>query len=215
MTSIKGYTDLIASGMAGPLSGQQGQFLEVVKRNLDRMSALIRDLGDINRIESGRMQFEFRSVNLGDVVQEVVDSLHEAIQTKGQTVTINIEQTFPNLYADPTRLSQILTNLLSNAHKYTAEGGQIVIEAGHNGRIANISVRDNGIGISPENQDKLFTQFFRAEDRKVREQTGWGLGLSIVKKMVEAQGGTITFSSELGQGSTFTFTVPLIEEDAA
>jgi signal transduction histidine kinase len=119
----------------------------------------------------------------------------------------------PPVYADPTRLSQVLTNLLSNAHKYTPKGGEIVIQAWRNGRFATVSVKDNGIGISAENQAKLFTQFFRAEDVEVREQSGWGLGLSIVKKMVEAQGGEISFQSELGKGSTFAFTVPLAQED--
>ncbi len=209
MTSIKGYTDLIASGMAGPLSEQQGQFLDVVKRNLDRMGALIRDLGDINRIESGRMQFEFEAVDLPEVIEDVMENLSEATAAREQSVMMQVVEDLPFVYADPTRLSQVIMNLVSNAHKYTSDGGEITIEAKHNGRIATISVRDNGLGISEENQAKLFTQFFRAEDREVREQAGWGLGLSIVKKIVEAQGGDIYFESKLGTGSIFTFTVPL------
>ena len=209
MTSIKGYTDLIASGMAGPLSEQQGQFLDVVKRNLDRMGALIRDLGDINRIESGRMQFELEAVELPEVIEDVMENLSEATAAREQSVMMQVVEGLPLVYADPTRLSQVIMNLVSNAHKYTPDGGEITIEAGHNGRIATISVRDNGLGISEENQAKLFAQFFRAEDREVREQAGWGLGLSIVKKIVEAQGGDIYFESKLGTGSTFIFTVPL------
>lgn len=213
MTSIKGYTDLLASGMVGPLTEQQAQFLGVVKRNLERMTTLIRDLADINRIESGRMPFELTTVNLHEVVTDVVESLSEAITAREQSVTVALTDGFPPLYADPTRLSQVISNLLSNAHKYTPDGGTILIEARQNGRLATISVKDNGIGISAENQAKLFTQFFRAEDPEVRRQTGWGLGLSIVKKMVEAQGGEISFESELGKGSTFIFTVPLAQED--
>ena len=215
MTSIKGYTDLIASGMAGPLNEQQGQFLDVVKRNLDRMGALIRDLGDINRIESGRMQFDFDSVDLPEVIEDVTESLSEATAAREQSVTVTIAEDLTPVYADPTRLSQVITNLVSNAHKYTADEGEIGIVVGHNGRVATVSVNDNGLGISAENQTKLFTQFFRAEDRAVREQMGWGLGLSIVKKIVEAQGGEISFESELGKGSTFTFTVPLASGNEA
>jgi signal transduction histidine kinase len=213
MTSIKGYTDLIASGMVGPLTEQQEQFLGVVKRNLERMTTLIQDLADINRIESGRMPFELAAVDLKQVVTDVAESLSEATAAKAQSVTVAFADDLPPVYADPTRLSQVLTNLLSNAHKYTPKGGEIVIQAWRNGRFATVSVKDNGIGISAENQAKLFTQFFRAEDVEVREQSGWGLGLSIVKKMVEAQGGEISFQSELGKGSTFAFTVPLAQED--
>ncbi len=214
MTSIKGYTDLMMSGMVGELNDQQNQFMEVVKRNLDRMSALIRDLGDINRVESGRMAFEFESVDLGEVIGDVAESLREAVDGRQQTLSVSISDNFPLIYADPTRVSQVVTNLVSNAHKYTPDEGDIRVEVVENGRMATISIIDNGLGISQENQEKLFTQFFRAEDREVREQTGWGLGLSIVKKMVEAQDGEINFESELGKGSTFTFTVPLAEDEA-
>jgi signal transduction histidine kinase len=213
MTSIRGYTDLIASGMVGPLTEQQEQFLGVVKRNLDRMNILIRDLEDINRIESGRMPFNLTLVDLHEVVTDVAESMSEATAAKEQSVTVVFGDDFPPVYADPTRLSQVMTNLLSNAHKYSPDGGEIVIEVKGNGRVATVSVIDNGIGISAENQAKLFTQFFRAEDPEVRQQLGWGLGLSIVKKMVEAQGGEISFESELGKGSTFTFTVPFAPED--
>ncbi len=117
----------------------------------------------------------------------------------------------PAVYADPTRVSQILTNLLSNANKYTPDNGAITIRINQHPDLIEVSVIDTGLGISEEDKVKLFTQFFRAESQEVRQQQGWGLGLSIVKKMVEAQGGEIQFSSTLGQGSTFTFTLPLAE----
>jgi signal transduction histidine kinase len=104
---------------------------------------------------------------------------------------------------------------MSNANKYTPDGGEIVMQAWPNGRSAYISIQDNGLGISEEDQQKLFTQFFRAEDSKVREQPGWGLGLSIVRRMVEAQDGEISFESKLGEGSTFTFTIPLANMEEA
>ena len=209
MTSIKGYTDLMNAGLAGPLSDQQKQFLEVIRRNLTRMSSLISDLSDINHIESGRMKFDLQSFDLREVVADVSDSLRERIGNRQQTLHIEIEDELPLVYADATRIAQVMSNLLSNAHKYTPEGGEIVVRAWPNGRSAFVSVQDNGLGISEEDQEKLFTQFFRAEDTRVREQSGWGLGLSIVRRMVEAQDGEITFESKLGEGSTFTFTIPL------
>lgn len=209
MTSIKGYADLIVSGVAGPLNEQQSQFLEVIRRNLLRMSTLISDLSDINRIESGRMKFESRAFDIRETVEDVTGSLQERIEARQQTIEIEIADNVTDVYADPTRVAQMLTNLVSNANKYTLDGGQIFIRVTCDDQFAIVAVKDTGIGISEEDQKKLFTQFFRAEDYEVREQPGWGLGLSIVRKMVEAQGGQIDFESEHGQGSTFTFTVPL------
>jgi signal transduction histidine kinase len=209
MTSIKGYADLIISGVAGPLNDQQKQFLEVIRRNLQRMSTLISDLSDINRIESGRMTFNNKPFDIRETVADVTGSLHERIDARQQTLRIDIEDEVPDVYADPVRIAQVLTNLVSNANKYTPDGGQIFVRVVRETGFAAVSVQDTGIGISEENQKKLFTQFFRAEDHAVREQPGWGLGLSIVRKMVEAQGGQIRFTSKLGTGSTFTFTIPL------
>ncbi|WP_420641216.1 ATP-binding protein [Candidatus Leptofilum sp.] len=209
MTSIKGYTDLMNAGLAGPLSDQQKQFLEVIRRNLTRMTSLISDLSDINHIESGRMKFDLQPFDLREVVADVADSLRGRIENRQQTLHIDIEDALPPVFADSTRIAQVVSNLMSNANKYTQDGGEIVLRAWPNGRFAYVSIQDNGIGISEENQEKLFTQFFRAEDKEVREQAGWGLGLSIVRRMVEAQNGEITFETALGEGSTFTFTVPL------
>ncbi len=212
MTSIKGYADLIVSGVAGPLNEQQTQFLEVIRRNLQRMSTLITDLSDINRIESGKMTFNNKAFDIRETVADVTGSLHERIDARQQTLDIDIEDEVPDVYADPVRIAQVLTNLVSNANKYTPDGGQISVRIVREPGFAAVSVQDTGIGISEENQKKLFTQFFRAEDHAVREQPGWGLGLSIVRNMVEAQGGQIRFTSELGKGSTFTFTIPLAKE---
>lgn len=208
MTSIKGYTDLVLSGMVGELNEQQEQFMEVIKRNLGRMSVLISDLSDINRMESGRMGFECSIFDIRDVVEDVVDSLQERLTTREQILQVVIKPEVTAVYADPRRINQVLTNLLSNAHKYTPDGGSIMIEVSQENGRAQVAVIDSGLGISAENQAKLFTQFFRAEDEAVREQAGWGLGLSIVKNMVEAQGGEIWFKSILGEGSTFAFTIP-------
>ncbi len=210
MTSIKGYTDLMMSGMAGELNDQQAQFLDVIKRNLGRMNALISDLADINRIEGGRLHLEPAEIDVGQIIQDVTESFQEAMTARNQTVVIDIADDLGLVYADPNRVSQILTNLVSNAQKYGGEGGNILIKANQTSeRIASVSVIDSGLGINEEDQKKLFTQFFRSEQPEVRSQTGWGLGLSIVKRLVEAQGGSIDCQSKLGEGSTFTFTLPI------
>jgi signal transduction histidine kinase len=209
MTSIKGYTDLIIGGMVGSLNEQQNEFLQIVKRNLDRMSILIRDLSDISRIESGRMKFELDQFSLAETLDDVLDSLRESIEAREQKLVLDLSENLSDVYADQNRIGQVLTNLISNANKYTPDGGEITVRVLQNGRFARVNIIDTGIGISEEDQAKLFTQFFRSDSEEVREQVGWGLGLSIVRKIVEAQGGEIGCQSELGSGSNFTFTVPL------
>jgi signal transduction histidine kinase len=203
--------------MVGSLSDQQNEFLQIVKRNLERMSVLIRDLSDINRIESGRMKFECAPFSLVETLDDVVDSMRESIEAREQELVLDLADNLTEVYADQNRIGQVLTNLISNANKYTPNGGKITVRVEQNGRYARVNVVDTGFGISEEDQAKLFTQFFRSDSEEVREQTGWGLGLSIVKKIVEAQGGEISCQSELGKGSNFTFTVPLAtgEEDEA
>ena len=211
MTSIKGYADLLASGMVGELNEQQESFLEVIRRNLGRMSDLVRDLSEINHLESGRVQFEKRPFNFHESVDEVVDSWSERLKSREQTLVLDVPADLPAVYADPKRVGQIFSNLVSNANKYTMDGGTVTIAIHPADAFLHVAVRDTGIGITEEDQEKLFTQFFRASDQDVRDQVGWGLGLSIVKSMVEAQGGEIMFESVHGEGSTFAFTVPLAE----
>lgn len=211
MTSIRGYTDLLLKEMAGPINESQERFLHTVKRNLERMTILVHDLADINRIESGRMKFELAPFDVREVVRNVAADLQDAIDDRQQTLILEIPEELPHVYADRTRIGQVLTNLVSNATKYTPEGGEIAVRARAAGEEVRVGVADNGIGISEADQARLFTQFFRAEAMEVREQNGWGLGLSIVKKLVEAQGGQIEFRSKLGEGSTFSFTVPVAE----
>ena len=212
MTSIKGYTDLILGGLVGPLTDQQKEFLGTIKRNLHRMNVLISDLSDINRIESGRMNFELAPFDLGEAVVDVVNSLRESVTARQQTLAVVLADDLPLVYADRTRFGQVLSNLVSNANKYTPDEGRIEIEANREGGFVAVMVRDNGLGINEADQARLFSQFFRSDDDHVRRQTGWGLGLSIVKKMVEAQGGAIQCISAYREGSEFTFTVPVAND---
>ena len=175
------------------------------------MAVLVGDLADINRMESGRMTFELGEFDLNQLVEEVARDMADALDARQQTLTLALAPLLPAAYADRTRIVQVLENLLDNAHKYTPEGGAITVWTQRVGDRLEVAVSDNGIGISPEDQARLFTQFFRSDHDAVRAQNGWGLGLSIARKLVEAQGGQIEFNSVLGEGSTFSFTVPLVE----
>lgn len=213
MTSIKGYTDMLVSGAVGPVNEMQHEFLSTIRRNVERMNVLVSDLSDINRIESGRLRLQLGEVDLAEVVQEVVTGLKTQIEGKQQTVTVRIPEELAPACADRSRVIQITTNLLSNASKYSPEGRPITItaqEIAREGRsLVRLSVADQGVGIKPQDQVELFTQFFRSEDPAVRSETGWGLGLSIVKMLVEAQGGEVEMESTYGVGSTFAFSLPV------
>ncbi len=220
MTSIKGYTELLAAGAVGPINEMQANFLNTIRSNVERMATLVSDLNDQSKIEAGRLRLEYKAVAIADVVDEVLRSTRRQIEEKKQTITVEIPAQLPTVWADRTRLGQVLTNLVSNAHKYTPEGGQIIIGAeasdnqwdpGGAARVVHVWVRDTGIGISVEDQPKIFQKFFRSEDQKAREAPGTGLGLNITRSLVEMQGGRIWFESEFRKGTTFHFTVPVAE----
>lgn len=209
MTTIMGYTDLVRSGAVGTLNPQQGELLDTVMGNVKQMRLLVSDLADINRLEIGQLQLKCDSFEIAPVLRQVKRSLRERIREKNQQFSLKVESDLPPIYADMERTIQITTNLVTNANKYTQEGGLIGVRARRDGDFVAVDVVDNGYGISKEDQKKLFSQFFRVESKQVREEKGWGLGLSIVKMLVEAQGGEINFRSELGKGSAFTFKLPI------
>jgi signal transduction histidine kinase len=208
MTSIKGYTDLLLKGMSGPVTEGQVDFLNIIHNNVERMAALVNDLSDVSRIETGRLKLEPTHFPLHGVVEETLKSLRARVDEKKQTIEVHVPQDLPRIHADPNRVVQVLTNLVSNAWKYTPEGGWITVLARPEGSLVRLEVRDTGIGIGIEDQEKLFTQFFRSEDPLVREQQGWGLGLNVTKRLVELMGGEIGLTSQAGKGSTFWFTLP-------
>jgi len=220
MTSIKGYTDLLVKGAAGELNDAQKSFLDTVLSNADRMNKLVSDLLDISRIESGRMRLEFGDVSIEQVIEDALRTIRRQIEAKHQTLGVNVSPDLPLVRGDRDRFVQILTNLVSNAHKYTPDGGGIVVSAqwGSDGRHAEgegefvvCSVSDTGIGIAPEDRERLFTKYFRADDPAVHSVAGTGLGLIITKSLVELHGGEIWVESQLGKGSTFAFTIPVAQ----
>jgi signal transduction histidine kinase len=232
LTSIKGYTDLVMAGDAGPINPEQAEFLGIAKSNVDRLVLLINDLLDISRIEAGRIKLHPTTVDLTMLFGETIRSFKPQLEAKAQIVSADLPKRKLQVLADRDRLSQILWNLLSNAHKYSPTGSRIRIKVKpveaarmtsnapelierHAPMIA-ITVEDEGIGIAAQDQEKLFTKFFRVDNSLTREIGGTGLGLAIVKNFVEMQGGHVWVESPLdaqtGQGTRFTFTVPATEE---
>jgi signal transduction histidine kinase len=220
MTSIKGYAKLLTLGAGGDLNEQQRGFLEIISTNVDRMDRLVSDLLDVSRIEAGRLRVEMGRVDLHEVIDMVIQSVKAQIEAKQLVLHVDIPASLPSVWGDNERIIQILTNLVSNAYKYTPKGGQIYIDVNGQSDTASpdrltVSIRDTGVGISPEDQQMLFTKFFRADDPLVRDVPGTGLGLSITKSLVEMHGGEIWFHSEPDCGTTFNFTLPIaIENDS-
>ena len=220
MTSIKGYTELLAAGAVGQVNEAQANFLATIRSNIERMNTLISDLNDVSKIEAGRLRLDFKALPLSTAVEDIVRSTRRQVEEKGQQLIIHLPAELPDVWADHTRLAQVLFNLVSNANKYTPQGGQIEVAAescqnqwnpSGSPQVVHIWVKDSGIGINPEDQDKIFQKFFRSEDPKTREVPGTGLGLNITRSLVEMQGGNIWFESEYRQGTTFHFTVPVAE----
>jgi signal transduction histidine kinase len=212
MTSIKGYTDLLMKGTAGSITESQRTFLEVVRSSVTRMDMLVQDLLDISRIEAGRLKLEIGRVPLAEVLEESARGLRREVELKKQTLDVEVRGDLPPVLADRNRLVQILANLLSNANKYTPEGGRIrLIAEPTDDHFVRCSVVDDGIGMTKEEQGRLFTKYFRSQNPLVRSAPGTGLGLVITKGLVEMQKGEIWVQSEPGKGSTFAFTIPIAE----
>jgi len=209
MTSIKGYTDLVYAGAAGPINQDQRRFLEIIKSNTDRLTALISDLLDISRVETGRVRFEARPLQIGEVVADVVNVLAGQARFNSQTLTYEVAGGLPDIMGDRDRLNQVLTNLVGNAIRYTPVGGEIEVRTYPVEGAVRVDVRDTGIGIDPEDMAHIFERFYRSDHPLVQEKRGTGLGLSIVKMFVEMHGGRIWVNSDPGKGSTFTFILPI------
>ncbi len=217
MTSIKGYADLMLMGAAGQMTNPQIRYLQVIKNNADRLHMLVNDLLDISRIETGKTALDLRPLDIPQIIEQVVDGhLNGRIQHEARVLQVitEIAPSLPLVNADHARITQILTNLLDNALNYTPNNGQIVVTAKATHSYVHISVKDTGIGIAKENQDKIFDRFYRAEDAEVQRVPGTGLGLAIVRSLIEMHGGRLKVESQLGKGSSFTFNLPVVIEDS-
>lgn len=219
MASIKGYTELIAGGMAGPVTDMQASFLATVRSNVDRMNTIVSDLNDLTKIQVGNLRLDCSRVCLSETLVEVTRSLQRQIDEKELIFTKDIPTNLPDVWADASRLSQVLTNLISNAVKYTHAGGVISVMAeempaieSSSSEVIHISVQDHGIGIPLTDQKMVFQQYFRTDAAK-EMASGTGLGLNITRSLVELQGGNIWFESEPGAGTTFHFTLPVYDSN--
>jgi signal transduction histidine kinase len=215
MTAMQGYAKLLTMGVGGQLNDQQKQFVQVINSNVERMGKLVNDLLEISRLEAGRTKLSLAPVDLHEVLEETLTYTRTELEARHHVVEVDTPEDLPPVLGDRDRLIQILTNLVSNAYKYTPEGGHIRIAVNGQDRTdvppghVYVSVSDDGIGMSPQELLRLEEKFFRADNELVREQPGTGLGVSITRNLVALHGGELLVESEPGQGSTFAFTLPI------
>ena len=217
LTSIIGYIDIILmrQNKVGPLNEKQQRYLQTAQRNSYRLKSLVDDLLDISRIESGGLELTPAELELWPEIEEIVTGMQTQLNDKNIDLVLDIPQDICPVLADKLRLGQVISNLLSNACKYSPQGARVTIRAREEDAGVRIDVSDTGIGISPEDQERLFTKFFRADNSSTREVSGSGLGLYITKHLIEAHGGSIWASSQIGQGTTFSINWPKAGQDAA
>lgn len=204
LTAILGYVELI--GRAGPVNEQQAEFIRRVQYSVQSITALITDLLDLGRIEAG-FDTQKEPTHLALVVRYAVEGLRQQAEAKHQSLSMNVPENLPTVFANPPRLRQMVANLLDNAIKYTPEAGHVAVNARAEDELIVITVADSGMGIPPSDQPYIFDKFYRASNSR-QEFAGTGLGLSIVKSIVENHDGRIWLDSRPGQGTTFTVVLP-------
>jgi signal transduction histidine kinase len=208
MNAIIGYTKLMLDGLDGEMTAQQQTDLFRVAQAADNLLGLINGLLDLAKIEAGKMELNIEEVNITDVTDEALELVRPHADEKGLQVRSLIPQGLPNVWADRSRVRQVLANMLANAVKFTERGAVSVSAAAAEGWVT-VSVADTGVGISPEAQAYVFDEFRQADSSTTRRYGGTGLGLAISKRLVTLHGGRIWVDSEIGRGSTFHFTLPI------
>jgi signal transduction histidine kinase len=209
LTNIRGYLDVVLDGELGDVPEEQRRFLEIARRNGERLTVIINDLLERSRLEAGKLRLAPAAVDLAAQIEGAAASVRPQLAAKGQSLTVAVPASLPPVWGDGGRITQILLNLLSNAHKYTPEGGAVAVGAAVDGAFVRTDVRDTGVGLTPEEQAQLFTRFYRAGNAATRAAGGTGLGLAITRQLVELHGGQMRVASAPGEGSVFSFTLPL------
>lgn len=228
LTSIKNSLDILSSGKCGEITQNASKFFDMAKRNVQGLSRIINDLLDLSKIEAGKMAFNFKLCNIKSVIEYVKSSLSEVAKSRQLNLIVEHSDNLPDIVADSQRLEQVLTNLVSNAIKFTPEGKNIKISAhivnaidiekndifqedikNLNGNYILVSVKDEGIGMEQKDLLRAFDKFAQIENSLSRKVGGTGLGLPIAKQLLEAHKGTIWCESEPEKGSTFYFVLPI------
>jgi len=215
LTPIHGYLDLLLIGAVGEVSHEQIEILQMIKRSVDRMSALVEDTLMVSSLNMQGITLHIAATDLRSVLDEAIAIFQVTSAKKQIELSVEIDDQLPPVAADKRRLYQIIWNLLSNALKYTPDGGRVIIRTCVRPGSVEVQIVDTGVGLTPEQQAQLFTPFYRAENVLSAAAGGTGLGLTIVDALVKLHGGTIWVTSAPNAGSTFAFSLPLATQNVA
>ena len=208
LNAIIGFSEVLTDRMFGELNEKQDQYLKDIYASGTHLLSLINDILDLSKIEAGRMELESTEFHLPTAIENALTLVRERAGRRSLGLQTNIDDRLGQIQADERKVRQVVLNLLSNAIKFTPEGGRIEVGAVPKDGFVEVSVSDTGTGIAPEDQEKVFEEF-RQVGTAAKKIEGTGLGLTLCRKFVELHGGRIWVKSELGEGSTFTFTIPM------
>ena len=208
LTAIIGFCEVLLGGMDGELKLEQAEDVGQVHKSAIVLLELVNDILDLSKIEAGKMEMTIQEVDLAPIAEQVITTLYQIAEAKALKLACDLSPSARVVMADPSRVREILTNLVSNAIKFTPNGS-VTVRSAPAGAMAEISVIDTGIGIAPDAQERIFEEFRQASNKISRTYGGTGLGLSIARKLAELQGGQMGVESEPGRGSRFWFTLPL------
>ena len=208
LNAIGGYTELLSLGLGGPITQEQSDYLERIRRSQQHLLAIISDLLNFSRIEAGQLSYDIAQFALRDTITTVVPLIEPQAKAKGVTVTADLDEQDCVAFADRAKVDQILLNLLSNAVKFTNSGGSVRVSCRADGEFARISVTDTGVGIPPDKHDAIFEPFVQLGRSLSSSHEGTGLGLAISRDLARAMNGDLAVTSMVGAGSTFTLSLP-------
>jgi signal transduction histidine kinase len=208
LNAIIGFSEVLSERMFGEINEKQAEYISDILQSGQHLLHLINDILDLSKIEAGRMELELSDFDLRGTIENTLILVRERAQRRGIALACTIDERLGNIRADERKVKQVLLNLLSNALKFTPEGGRIDVQGSARDESAEISVTDTGIGIAPEDQETVFEEF-RQVGTASKKVEGTGLGLAISRKFIELHGGKIWVTSKVGRGSTFSFTLPL------
>ena len=212
LTCIYQYVTILADGLAGEINPQQKDYLQIILRSVNQLGAMVRDLLEATRAEAGKIRLERRCVSIQDMTHSAVTMMQAIAQERRIGLEIAVESDLPFVHGDPDRILEVLINLVENAIKFTPADGSVIVRASampSDPDFISVSVTDTGCGIEPEARALIFERLYQDPNAVDNHRKGLGLGLFIAKQLVELHGGKIWVASELGNGSTFTFTLPL------
>jgi signal transduction histidine kinase len=208
LNAIIGFSEVLSERMFGELNEKQEEYSKDIHASGQHLLSLINDILDLSKIEAGRMELELSDFHLPTALDSALTLVRERAGRRGIALQMNVDERLGQIQADERKVKQVLLNLLSNAIKFTPEGGRIEVAAVSKNGLAEVSVSDTGVGIAPEDQEKVFEEF-RQVGTAEKKAEGTGLGLTLCRKFVELHGGRIWVKSQVGVGSTFTFTIPV------